>query len=88
MITGEINNHISYRACPPVTYDELHCPFCGSTDIQDYQESYNYKAAFWGIVFIHAIGIILGWLCRKRTICHCNQCGGEFSFYKEQIGEK
>jgi len=62
-------------------YDELHCPFCGSTDIYDSQESYNYKAAFWGVVFLHAFGILFGWFCRKRTECHCNDCGNEFSFY-------
>ena len=32
-------------------YDELHCPFCGSTDITDWKESFNHRAAFWGVFF-------------------------------------
>lgn len=63
-------------------YDELHCPFCGSTDITDWKEDFNHRAAFWGTFFLHIIGgIIFGLLCRKRTKCHCNRCGNEFSFY-------
>lgn len=63
-------------------YEELHCPFCGSTDIYDSEESFNYKAAFWGMFFMHFIGgVIFGLLCRKRKECHCNECGNDFSFY-------
>lgn len=63
-------------------YDELHCPFCGSTDIYDSVETFNYKAAFWGYFFLYIIGILFGFFCRKRIECHCNNCGGEFSFYE------
>ena len=62
-------------------YKEIHCPFCGSTDIYEYEEGFNYKAAFWGVLFMHFFGIIFGLLCRKRTICYCEECGSEFSFY-------
>ena len=34
-------------------YDELHCPFCGSTDITDWKEGFNHRAAFWGVLFLH-----------------------------------
>ena len=63
-------------------YDLLHCPFCGSTDIDDWQEDFNHRAAFWGMFFLHFLGgLIFGLLCRKRTMCRCRRCGGEFSFY-------
>ena len=62
-------------------YDELHCPFCGSTDIIDWKEEFNYKAAFWGALFLPLWGILFGWFCRRRTMCHCNECDNEFSFY-------
>lgn len=62
-------------------YEDLHCPFCGSTDIYDSREFFNYKAAFWGIIFLHAFGLFFGFFCRKRTNCRCSECGGEFSFY-------
>ena len=63
-------------------YEDIHCPFCGSTDIFYYGESFNYKAAFWGGIFLHIIGaLIFGFACRKRTECLCNECGEKFSFY-------
>lgn len=63
-------------------YEELHCPFCGSTDIYTSTETYNYKAGFWGLIFLNIFGALLfGFLCRKRTECHCNECSNEFSFY-------
>ncbi len=62
-------------------YDELHCPFCGSTDITDWKEDFNHRAAFWGVLFLHLWGILFGCFCRKRTMCRCNRCGNEFSFY-------
>ena len=62
-------------------YEVLHCPFCGSTDISEREESFNYKAAFWAALFIHIWGVLFGFFCRKRTICTCNECGNEFSFY-------
>lgn len=66
-------------------YDELHCPYCGSTDIDTSTETFNYKAGFWGGFFLHFFGILLfGFLCRKRIKCYCNRCGGEFSFYKSK----
>lgn len=63
-------------------YAEIHCPFCGSTDINSARESFNYKAAFWAVLFIHLWGVLFGLLCRKRTMCHCVDCGNEFSFYE------
>ncbi len=63
-------------------YDELHCPFCGSTNIYDCRESFNYKAAFWGLFFFYIVGgLLFGLVCRKRIECHCNECGSDFSFY-------
>ena len=63
-------------------YEDLHCPFCGSIDIYTSTETFNYKAGFWGGFFMHAFGALLfGFCCRKRTECHCNSCGNEFSFY-------
>lgn len=65
-------------------YDELHCPYCGSTDIYTSTEIFNYKAGFWGGFFLHFGILLFGFLCRKRTKCYCNRCGGEFSFYKSK----
>lgn len=63
-------------------YEELHCPFCGSTDINDRVESFNYEAGFWGAFFLHILGgLLFGFCSRKRTECRCNRCGGVFSFY-------
>ena len=63
-------------------YEELHCPFCGSTEISVSTETYNYKAGFWGLIFLNAIGMLLfGFLCRKRNECFCHHCGNEFSYY-------
>ena len=62
-------------------YNEIHCPFCGSADIYEYEEDFSYKAAFWGVLFLHIFGIIFGLLCRKQIMCYCEECGNEFSFY-------
>ena len=62
-------------------YEYLHCPFCGSTDLECCKENFNYKAAFWGALFLHIWGILFGVFCRKRTICNCNNCGNKFSYY-------
>ena len=29
-------------------YKEIHCPFCGSTDIYEYEEGFNYKKWYCG----------------------------------------
>ena len=63
-------------------YELIHCPFCGSTDISERREDFNYKAAFWGVFFAHAAGALFGFFCRKRTICTCNDCYNEFEFYE------
>lgn len=56
-----------------MVYEYIHCPFCGDTHITLTKESFNYKAGFWGAVFMHAFGaIFFGLLCRKRTECHCH----------------
>lgn len=69
-----------------MAYEYVHCPFCGSTDITETKEGYNYKAGFWGLIFLNAFGLLLfGFLCRKRTICHCNECGSRFSYYDEEV---
>ena len=26
-----------------------------------------------------------GLFCRKRTICHCHNCGSTFSFYEKEV---
>ena len=62
-------------------YEDLHCPFCGSTDISDRRESFNYEAAFWAALFIHIWAFLFGFFCHKRTICRCNDCGNEFLIY-------
>ena len=62
-------------------YEELHCPFCGSTEITTWKEGFNHRAAFWGVIFLHIWGILFGCFCRKRTLCRCNRCSNEFSFY-------
>ena len=67
-------------------YNELHCPFCGSTDICSWKEGFNHRAAFWGMFFMHLFGgIFFGLLCRKRTICECQDCGSRFSYYNEEV---
>lgn len=64
-------------------YDAIRCPFCGSKNLSYRSEDFNHRAAFWAFIFLHLLGaIIFGLLCRKRTICHCNDCGSEFSFYE------
>jgi len=69
-----------------MVYEYTHCPFCGSTDITHTKETYNYKAGFWGLIFLNALGMFLfGFLCRKRTICHCHECGSLFSYYDEEV---
>lgn len=66
-----------------MNYENLQCPYCGGTHFYLTSESFNYKAAFWAGIFLNIIGILLfGFLCRKRTICHCKECGNEFSFYE------
>ena len=68
-----------------MVYEYVHCPFCGDTDITLSTETFNFKAGFWGGFFMHAIGaLIFGFLCRKRTECHCNNCGSRFSYYDEE----
>ncbi len=63
-------------------YHYIHCPFCGSENVRKEKESFNYKAAFWGTLFLSLWGILFGFFCRKRTECHCNECGNDFSFYE------
>ena len=63
-------------------YEYVHCPFCGSSDVENRREKFNYKAAFWAILFLPLWGLLFGAFCRKRTICHCNNCDNEFSFYE------
>lgn len=63
-------------------HDELHCPFCGSTDISYRKEDFNFKAAFWACLFLSLWGLIFGWCCRKRIVCRCEDCENEFSFYE------
>jgi len=63
-------------------YELIHCPFCGSTDIEERREGFNYKAAFWGLLFIHAFGILFGWFCRKRSICTCHECNNKFEYFE------
>lgn len=63
-------------------YDEIHCPFCGSTKIYYRKEGFNYKAAFWGTLFLSLWGLLFGIFCRKRMKCECMDCGGEFSYYE------
>ena len=66
-------------------YDYVHCPFCGEAEITLSEESFNYKAGFWGGIFLHLLGALLfGLLCRKRIICHCHNCGSKFSYYEEE----
>ena len=65
-------------------YEELHCPFCGSTYIDYKNESFNYKAAFWAVLFLHVWGLLFGFFCRKRTECYCQDCGSQFSYYEEE----
>ena len=64
-----------------VEYEHIHCPFCGSVEIEGEEETFNYKAGFWGILFLHFLGLLFGFFCRKRVNCRCRNCGGEFSFY-------
>lgn len=69
-----------------MVYEHIHCPFCGDTHITLTTESFNYKAGFWGAVFLHAFGaLIFGFLCRKRTECHCHHCGSWLSYYEEEV---
>lgn len=59
-------------------YELIHCPFCGSTEIAYWKEHFNYKAAFWGTLFLSIWGLLFGFFCRKRTKCKCGDCGCEF----------
>lgn len=69
-----------------MVYEYIHCPFCGDGSITQSTESFNYKAGFWGGIFMNALGILLfGFLCRKRTECHCCNCGSSFSYYDEEV---
>jgi hypothetical protein len=63
-------------------YEEIHCPFCGGTNITCSKEGFNFKAAFWGALFLSLWGILFGVFCRKRTKCKCSDCGREFSYYE------
>ena len=49
----------------PKMYELLHCPFCGSTDISDRKEDFNFRAAFWACLFIHISGVLFGCFCRN-----------------------
>lgn len=62
----------------------IHCPFCGSINITFRREKFNYKAAFWAWLFIRIFGLLFGFFCRKRTLCRCNDCDREFSFYEQE----
>lgn len=69
-----------------MVYEYVHCPFCGETDITLETESFNYKAGFWGGFFLHWVGgLLFGLLCRKRTECHCHNCGSIFSYYDNEV---
>lgn len=69
-----------------LVYEDIHCPFCGDTHITLTTETFNFKAGFWGAVFLHGLGALLfGFLCRKRTECHCHNCGSWFSYYEEEV---
>ena len=66
--------------------EHIHCPFCGGTNLTLTTESFNYKAGFWGCIFLRIIGALLfGLLCRKRTECYCHNCGSRFSFYEKEV---
>lgn len=68
-----------------MVYEDIHCPFCGSTDVSQTNESFNYKSGFWGLFFLSWIGaLIFGFLCRTRIECICHECGGKFSFYDKE----
>lgn len=46
----------------------LRCPYCGSTDLE-YNKTFGYKTAFWGALFLHFWGALLGFfLTRKKDI--------------------
>lgn len=63
-------------------YDELHCPFCGSTNIYDRKEDFNFEAAFWWMIFFHLLGgFLAGLLSHKKVKCHYNDCGCDFILY-------
>ena len=64
-------------------FEHIHCPFCGSVNISGDKESFNYKAAFWGTLFLSIWGLLFGFFCRKRTVGHCDDCGGDFLIYNE-----
>ncbi len=69
-----------------MVYEYVHCPFCGETDLMYATETFNYKAGFWGAIFLHWIGgLIFGFLGHKRIECLCNNCGGQFSFTEDEI---
>ena len=43
----------------PKMYELLHCPFCGSTEISDRKENFNFRADFWACLFIYIWGVLL-----------------------------
>lgn len=59
-------------------YNELHCPICGSTNIIQGEESFNYKAALIAILFLHLWGLLFGWFGHKRTTGSCSDCNYTF----------
>lgn len=68
-----------------MVYEYVHCPFCGDTYITLKTESFNYKAGFWGAIFLNVFGILFfGFLCRKRTECYCHNCGSRFTYYENE----
>ena len=60
-------------------YDEIHCPLCGSTEIFEDEERFNYKSGFWGS-FIGDIGLgfLFGMFGSKNIEYHCQECGCNF----------
>lgn len=52
----------------------LRCPYCGSTNL-DSERVYGYKAAFWGALFFHFWGVLLGWFFTRKTEYTCENCG-------------
>lgn len=60
-------------------YDEIHCPFCGSTKIFEQEEDFNYEKGFWwGIFCGPVVGYLAGKYSDKRTEYYCQNCGRKF----------
>jgi len=78
--------HVTVVTPPPMQYqpqpqpqpqpqDVLRCSRCGSTELLVTTRNFRWGLALLGLFLLPPIGILLGFVGRKRRILTCRRCG-------------